>query len=509
MPRKRTDMKQIKEVLRLKYSAGLSNRDIAHCLKIGASTVSEILSRCRAAGLGWPLNSSLTDTQLSNQLYPQNPPRQGKRPLDFSLMHRELKRPAMTKLLLWQEYYQEGPETAYHYSQFCELYGRWLKRQKRSMRQHHKAGEKLFIDFCGPTVPIINPDTGEVTQAQIFVATLGASNFTYVEACRSQNSESWLMAHCHAFEFFGGVPQILVPDNLKAAVTKTDRYEPVLNQNYARLARHYNTAVIPARPYKPKDKAKAENAVLIVERWILMRLRNQTFHTLAALNQALKQLLAELNDRPQRILAGSRRELFEHLDRPALIPLPRSRYEYVDSRRAKVGPDYHILYQKHAYSVPHSLVGEHIELEATARLIRLYHRGQLIAQHPRKQKSGGFSTIDEHMPQSHQSQRWSPDRLLNWAASIGVGTRQVIASQLSARQHPQQAYRTCLGILNLSRHYSNVALENACQKALLLERPYLKVIRNLLKQPAEVQGELPLDNEPPTHTNLRGPGYFN
>ncbi|TKB50303.1 IS21 family transposase [Ferrimonas sediminicola] len=502
-------MKQIKEVLRLKYCAGLSNRDIARCLKIGASTVSELLTRCKSAGLGWPLDDGITDTQLSSRLYPQSLPSRGKRPLDFPTMHRELKRPAMTKLLLWQEYYQDEPESAYHYSQFCELYGRWINRQKRSMRQHHRAGEKLFIDFCGPTVPIVNPETGETYPAQIFVATLGASNYTYVEACRSQNSESWLMAHCNAFEFFGGVPQILVPDNLKAAVTKADRYEPVLNQNYARLARHYNTVVIPARPYKPKDKAKAENAVLIVERWILMRLRNQLFHSLGALNQALKQLLAELSDRPQRILSGSRRELFDHLDKPALLPLPSYRYEYVDSRRAKVGPDYHILYQKHAYSVPHALVGEPIELEASARLVRLYHRGQLIAQHPRSHKPGGFSTVDEHMPQSHQSQRWSPERLLGWGANIGPGTREVVAQLLRARHHPEQAYRSCLGLLNLSRQYSNAGLENACQKALLLERPQLKTVRNLLKRPGEVQGELPLDNEPPAHTNLRGPGYFN
>lgn len=369
----------------------------------------------------------MTESQLEALLYTGRASDSHKRMPDFPLCHQELKRKGMTKILLWQEYQREAGENAYGYSQFCNLYGEWLKLQKRSMRQHHVAGEKLFLDFCGPTIPVINPDTGEVRQAQIFVATLGASNYTYVEACENQRQESWLMAHVRAFEFFGGVPQLLVPDNLKAAVSRADRYEPVLNENYRKLARHYNTAVIPARPRKPKDKPKVENAVLVVERWILMRLRHEVFHTLAALNLAISELLQELNERPFRRLPGCRKSLYEQLDKPALKALPPYRYEYVDIRRAKVGPDYHVLYGKHAYSVPHPLVGSHIDIEAGARLVRLYHRGALVAQHPRAQQQGGFTTQAEHMPESHRQQRWSPDRLLSPGESIGSATRAVVA----------------------------------------------------------------------------------
>ena len=423
MPKKRIVMSKIKDALRLKFEAKLSNRDVAHCLKIGAATVSDILARFRNAKLDWPLPENLTEIALEARLYPDKKSPSTKAQADFANIHQELKNKGMTKLLLWQEYLQENPDNAYGYTQFCSLYQRWRKKQRRSMRQLHMAGEKLFIDYCGPTVPIVNPDTGEIRKAQIFVATLGASNFTYIEASASQKQESWLMAHVNAFEFLGGVPNLLIPDNLRSAVTKADRYEPVLNENYLKLARHYNTAVMPARPYRPKDKAKAENAVLIVERWILMRIRKQIFHTLASLNLTLKKLLTELNSRPFRDLPGCRQTLFEKLDKPALKPLPKYRYEYVDYHHAKAGIDYHVFYKKHAYSVPHIYVGERVDLEASERLVRIYFKGECIAQHPRSHKEGGFTTIAEHMPVSHQKQRWSPERLLGWGASIGPGTR--------------------------------------------------------------------------------------
>jgi len=378
------------------------------------------------------------------------------------------------------------------------------------MRQLHIAGEKLFIDYCGPTVHIINPDTGEFRKAQIFVATMGASNFTYVEACESQKQESWLKAHVNAFEFLGGVPNLLVPDNLKSSTTKADRYEPILNENYLKLARHYNTAIMPARPYKPKDKAKAENAVLIVERWILMRIRKQTFYTLASLNQVLKELLHDLNNRSLRLQPGSRQSLFEKLDKPALKPLPALPYEYADHYQAKVGIDYHILYKKHAYSVPHIYVGERVELEASERLVRIYLKGECIAQHPRSHKEGGFTTITEHMPISHQKQRWSPERLMGWGGSIGSGTRTLVEHLLNSKPHPEQAYRACLGLLSLERKYTAIRLECACQKALLLERPNRATVANLLKNSLEnQQEELELQTEPLQHTNIRGGNYYN
>ena len=510
MPRKRTNMNKIYDILRLKFDAGLSNRNIAQCLDIGRSTVTDLLSSFNSSDLAWPLPDNLTQTQLENILYPGRQSSKRKRLPDFVSMHQELKRKSMTKMLLWEEYREVEPDTAYGYTQYCEHYQRWLKKQKRSMRQHHIAGDKLFIDYCGPTVPIINPDTGEISHAQIFVATLGASNYTYVEACHSQQSQDWLMAHVRAFEFFGGVPKLLVPDNLKAAVTKTHRYLPTLNENYARMARHYNTAIMPARPYKPKDKSKAENAVLIVERWILMRLRHQVFHTLGGLNAAIKALLKDLNQRQQRMHPGSRQQLYEKLDKPALMPLPSHPYVYVDSKRVKVGPDYHVQYHKHAYSVPHQLVGEHLQIDATERLIRIYHKGQIVAQHPKQLKQGGFTTLKEHMPRSHVKQRWSQSRLLNWGENIGAGVREVVQCQFKSREHPEQAIKSCLGILNLTKQYGDARLEAACQKALLLERPYHSVISNLLKHNKEQAAEHePAENELLiNHPNLRGQDYY-
>lgn len=503
-------MSKITEVLRLKFDTKLSNRNVAHCLKIGAATVSDILARFRQAKIDWPLPEDMTEVILEERLYPSKKSSAMKAQPDFSAIHQELKRKGMTKLLLWQEYLEDNPINAYKYTQFCTLYQRWRKKQKRSMRQLHAAGEKLFIDFCGPTVPIVHPETGEIRKAQIFVATLGASNFTYIEACESQKQESWLMAHVNAFEFLGGIPELLIPDNLRSAVTKADRYEPILNENYLKLARHYGTAIMPARPYKPKDKAKAENAVLIVERWILMRIRKQTFHSIASLNKALKELLAELNLRPFRHLPECRQTLFDKLDKPALKALPNYRYEYVDHHHAKVGVDYHVFYKKHAYSVPHMYVKERVTMEVSARLVRIYHKNKCITQHPRKNEQGGFSTIAEHMPLSHQKQHWSPEQLLHWGSGIGPGTRAFVEQLLIGKEHSEQAYRACLGLLNLERLYTSERLDKACQSALLHGYPDYQTVQNLLKNKLENQPPEPKEETQSIHhRNLRGSTYYN
>lgn len=509
MTKKRTSMTKIKEILRLKYDSGLSTRKIAACTKVGRSTISEILTRFKQSSLSWPLPDNCSETELNNVLYREKATNHNKVMPDFTQYYVELKRKGMTKRLQWEEYVAECQSNAYGYSQFCEHYLRWQKKQKRSMRQIHIAGDKLFIDYCGPTIPIVNPETGEIRQAQIFVATLGASNYTYVEASPSQKLEHWLEAHANAFEHFGGVPALLVPDNLKAAVTKTDRYEPKLNDSYRKLANHYNTAVMPARPYKPKDKAKAENAVLIVERWIMMRLRHQEFHTFHELNIAIRELMNDLNNREMKHLGASRKELFERLDKPALNPLPSSRYLYTELKRAKVGPDYHIEYKRHYYSVPHQLVGQRVDLEANARLIQIYHQGNLVAQHPASQRERGLSTHPEHMPSNHKYQKWSPERLLGWGEKIGVATRQVVDTQLSSKAHPAQAYRSCLGLLNLTKKYGDMRLEQACKDALLAEKPYLRFIKNLLENHRE--GSLSSEqNITPNilHSNVRGSNFY-
>lgn len=502
-------MTKIKEILRLKYNCNLSNRSIAACVKISCSSVSEILSRFKKSNIGWPLPSDLCENALNRAIYQVKGPTKTKVMPDFANCFTELKRKSMTKLLLWEEYYQQYQEQAYGYTQFCEYYSRWLKKQKRSMRQSHIAGEKLFIDYCGPKLLVVNPDTGECFEAEVFVATLGASNYTYVEAFPSQGKEDWLEAHANAFEHFGGVPKLLIPDNLRSAVTKADRYEPRINESYQKLANHYQTAIMPARPYKPQDKGKVENAVQLVERWIMMRLRHHKFYTFKELNLTIRELMNSLNQREMKHLGVSRKTLFDKLDKPALSPLPKQRYLYTESKRAKVGPDYHIEYKRHYYSVPHQLVGQHVELEATHHLVQIYHLNQLVAQHPRSQRERAHSTYSEHMPINHQKQKWSPERLLSWGESLGVATREVVNAILHAKPHPEQAYRSCLGLLSLSKKYGENRLEQACADALMMMKPNYNFIKNLLANRKEGQLDEEIQATPNIiHSNVRGPNNY-
>jgi len=508
-------MRKIKDVLRLFHEVKLSQRAIALALSIGLGTVSTYLQRAREAGISWPLPADMNERDLGRLLFPSQPATGQRRFIepDYPDVHQELKRKGVTKLLLWQEYRQLHPDDGYSYAQFCHRYRQWLGRQQRSMRQVHRAGEKLFIDYCGPTVPVANPDTGEIRQAQIFVAVLGASNYTFACASWTQKQEDWLRAHVQALEFFGGVPALLVPDNLKSAVRKTHRYEPDINPSYQQLAAHYQTAIVPARPYKPKDKAKAEVAVQIVERWILARLRHQTFFTLAALNQAIGELLEELNQRPFKKLPGTRRSQFEQLDKPALRPLPVSRYQYAEIKQARVHVDYHIEYDKHYYSVPHQLVKQTIEVQASNTTVAIYQHGKRLASHPRSRHHGGHSTCPEHMPQSHRSyHEWSPERFLAWAGDIGVETREVVNQLLAEPRHREQSYRRILALLSNARKYGRDRLNTACGRALLINSPTRSSVESILKHGLDqieiaenaVQVELNLDD----HENVRGADYY-
>lgn len=438
------------------------------------------------------------------------PTKKGKRTdPDFALIDIELRKKGVTKLLLWEEYQVTNQGNCYGYSQFCDNYSVWKSQQKRSMRFNHKAGEKIFIDYCGPTIPIVNPDTGELRQAQVFVAVLGASNYTYAVATENQQLESWLSAHVSMFEFFDGVAELLIPDNLKAGVSKACRYEPTLNSSYQALANHYGCSVMPARPRKPKDKAKAENAVQIVERWIIARLRHQHFHTLGALNMAIKELLKDLNLRPFQRLPGNRTTLFEALDKPVLKPLPSAAYEFTDIHSAKVGIDYHVFYKEHFYSVPHAYVGKVVEVHATQRLVRVYHHLECIAQHIRSERSGGFTCCDEHMPKNHQHQKWSPDRLKNWAGQIGEATLAVTSAILESKRHPEQGYRACLGLLNLAKTYGDTRLEHACHKALEIGNPCRASVQSLLKSRLDSTASESEEQTPNlTHSNIRGASYY-
>lgn len=381
------------------------------------------------------------------------------------------------------------------------------------MRQHHKAGEKLFIDYCGPTMPVVNPDTGEVKNACVFIAVMGASNYTYAEATWSQRQSDWINAHVRAFEFMGGVPKVVVPDNLKSAVIKTDRYEPKLNPAYQQMAAHYRVAIMPARPYKPKDKSKAEVAVLIVERWILARLRHQTFFTLAALNQAIRLLLEDLNQRPFQKLPGSRQSQFEQLDKPCLQALPANRYEYVDIKQAGVHVDYHVEYEKHYYSVPHTLVKQRVEIHAADHSVVIYSQGERVASHPRSYLRGSHSTCIDHMPGNHRAMHdWTPERFMSWARDIGSETAAVTEQMLQQRRYIEQNFRSVMGLLNLSRRYTDQRLNAACGRALLISSPTLTSVTSILKngldrlddEAAEHQEELNLE----PHENIRGEDYY-
>lgn len=511
MPTKKVPMKKIHEVLRLHYEANLSHRKIARACGMSKGVVSKYLALAKARGIPWPLPAGWDESELEARLHPAlEKPARFVEP-DFPATHQELKRKDVTLQLLWSEYATAHGTQAYRYSQFCHHYRQWQARQKRSMRQIHKAGEKLFIDYCGPTVPVVDGCTGEIHQAQVFVAVLGASSYTFAEATWSQKLPEWVASHQRAFRFFGGVSELLVPDNLRSGVSRACRYAPEPNETYQELARHYGTAILPARPYKPKDKAKAEVGVQVVERWILARLRHHTFFSLAELNQAIAGVLTALNERPFQKLPGCRRSAFESLDQPALKPLPAVAYEYAEWTQAKPGIDYHVEVDKHYYSVPHRWVGQMLDVRATATTVEVFHKGQRVASHPRARKRG-FSTLPEHMPKAHREHReWSPGRFLNWAREIGPCTLEVVKRQLEDRPHPEHGYRSCLGLLSHARRYSKSRLETACDRALRIHSPSYRSITSILKQgldqqplpqDEEAQGELPL------HTNVRGPGYY-
>ncbi|RDB42901.1 IS21 family transposase [Halomonas sp. DQ26W] len=511
MPAPRIPMRTITEVLRLKYDAGLSHEKIARACGLSKGVVSKYVSLAQVAGVTWPLPDGTDETALEARLFPaKTPPVRFSAP-DYFQVHQALKRKGVTLQLLWAEYVEAHGDKAHRYSQFCHHYRAWRGRQRRSMRQVHRAGEKLFIDYCGPTVPIINQATGEVRNAQVFVAVLGASSYTYAEATWSQALPDWIGSHQRAFQFLGGVPELLIPDNLKSAVTRACRYESQLNTTYAEMAQHYQVAVLPARPYKPKDKAKAEAAVLLVERWILARLRHHTFFTLVMLNQAIAELLDDLNRRPFQGREESRRDLFEAIDRPVLRPLPETPYEFAEWRKARPGIDYHLDIDKRLYSVPHSLVGQVLEVRLTHAMVEVFHKGHRVAAHPRHAQ-GRFSTLAEHMPKRHQAHRdWSPSRFLEWAKGIGVATLEMTQRQLQDRPHPEHGYRACLGLLQLSRRYGKDRLEQACAHALAIPTTRYASVASILKQGLDRQPQVRLPDTPddlPPHTNVRGAEYY-
>lgn len=502
-------MRKIREVLRLR-AAGQSQHKIAHSVGIGQSTVGDYLTRARRAGVEWP--TSLDDTALERALYPPKPdlPELARGVPDWACVHRELKRKSVTLFLLWEEYKAAHPE-GFQYSWFCHHYRAFAGKVDLVMRQSHRAGEALFVDYAGQTAPVVDRTSGEIRQAQIFVAVLGASNYTYAEATWTQSLPDWIASHQRAFRFIDGATETLVPDNLKTGVTKAHRYEPDLNPTYAEMAAHYGVAILPARVAAPRDKSKVEVGVQIVERWILARLRNQRFFSLASLNRAIAELLPLLNNRLFKKLPGSRHELYEQLDRPALKALPAQPYVFAIWKIARVNIDYHIELERHYYSVPYQLVKKQLNARITANTVEIFHRGKRVASHPRCDRQAGHSTITQHMPRPHREYaEWTPRRLVEWARKSGPATAQLVSHILASRHHPQQGFRSCLGILRLGKTYTEVRLEAACLRALRINAHSYKSVESILSHkldqhplPEPVQATLSI-----THDNLRDPDYF-
>lgn len=516
MARPRTAMRRIREVLRLSGEAGLGAQQVSLATGLPRTTVRRYLEKAAHQGIGWPLPDGLDDRMLEEQLFGQRaaagPPHAvSRRPHpEWAEVHRELRRPHVTLQLLWQEYQEQHPD-GFQYSWFAEHYRRWARQLDVVLRQEHRAGEKLFVDFAGQTIPIVARATGEISQAQFFVGVLGASNYTYAEALSSGELPHWIAAHVHAFEYLGGVPQIVVPDNLKAGVTRSHRYEPELNRTYQELAEHYHCAIIPARPRKPRDKAKVEAGVLVAERWILASIRNLRFFSVAEANAVIAERLEWLNTRPFKKLPGSRRSLFESLDRPALQPLPDRPYEFGIWKMAKVSIDYHLEVEGHRYSVPYQLVGERCEVRLGVGTVEIFCRGRRVASHLRSQRTGGFTTDAAHLPESHRRHlEWTPSRLIRWAEETGPATAQLVEGILQSRPHPEQGFRSCLGIFRLGRTYGSDRLEAACQRALALQAFSYRSVQSILKTGLDRQPLLTPVPEPPVrdHANVRGADYY-
>lgn len=515
MPRPRLAMRKVRDILRLAHGQGLSRRQVGAALGIPFTTVSDHLRRAAEAGLKWPLPDDLDDARIEALLFAKEaPPPSASRPLpDWHHVHKELRRPGVTLSLLWLEYKECHPDDGYGYSQFCLHYRAFQKGLDRVMRQEHRAGEKLFVDFPGQRLPIYDRATNALAfEAELFVAVLGASNYLYAEAVASQGLANWLGAHVHAFEFLGAVPEIVVCDNLRSGVSRAHRYEADVNATYAEMAAHYGVAIIPTRRGKPRDKAKVEAGVLLAERWILARLRNRRFYSLAEANADIAELVGTINDRPFAKMGGSRRSWFDELERPVMRPLPDQRYELATWRIGlRVNIDYHVEADGHYYSVPHRLVGQRVDVRSTATAIEVFRASRRVASHRRSYVRGRHTTDPAHMPDSHRRHaEWTPSRIVAWAQKTGPATAALAEAILASRPHPEQGYRSCLGIVRLGDRYGAERVEAAARRALAARALSYRSVESILRHG--------LDSEPlpepgparthPGHANLRGSGYY-
>jgi len=511
MPAKRElTMRQIRQMLRL-HRDGVSAREIGRTLGVARSTVQDNLKRAAAAGLAWPLASELTDDVLEQRLFARAGVRSGFRRRsepDWAALARELKRPGVNLMVLWEEYRDGYPE-GYGYSRFCDLFREFERRLSPVMRQHHAAGDKVFVDYSGKKIGIVDPETGVVRDAEIFVAVLGASNYTYAEATWTQTLPDWIGAHVRMFRFLGGVPRLVVPDNLKSGVHKASFYDPEINRSYGMMAAHYGVGVLPARPRKPRDKAKVEAGVRFAQSYILGRLRHQTFFSLGEVNAAIVVVLGRINGHVMRRLGVSRQDLFASIERPALKPLPGTDYEFAEWRLARVGLDYHVEVQSFLYSVPHSLIRQQVDVRITTRTIEVFHRGRRVAAHQRRYGGRRHGTDPDHMPSAHRRYaEWTPERFRRWARSIGPSTEGLVVAVLANRPHPEQGFRTCLGVLRLFKGIDPARAESVSARAVEIGALNYKSIASILANKLDWSSRQIEDPAVIDHPNVRGPGYF-
>lgn len=506
-------MRDLREILRHKLLLHSTHREAAKAVGISPGSVGNAATRAKALGLDWEAVEKLTDEELDTKLFGargRGRKGDGRPEPDPVHLHIELRRPGVTLQLLHMEYLEDHPD-GYRYSTFCERYNDWEKKQRLSMRQTHVGGDKLFVDYSGKKPHFVDPLTGELVEVELFVAALGASSYTYAEASYSQKVQDWLASNTRALEFFGGVPKAVVPDQLKSGVTLPCKYDPGVQKTFDEWARHYTTTILPARPRKPRDKAKVEVAVQVAQRWILARMRNQTFFSLAELNARIRELCDELNSRQMRSYKASRRELFERLDRPALSPLPDCPYEHSDWKRVVLNIDYHAEFDGHYYSAPYLLRGEELWLRATAGAIEIFRLGRREAVHARSHIPGRHTTLAEHMPPAHRRHaEWTPDRILGWASTVGPNTKLFSERLLTERNHPEHGYRTCLGVFRLAEKYGSERVEAACERALLAGARSYRHVASILKNNLDRAPALDVESRGPSviHDNIRGSEYY-
>jgi len=508
-------MRKLKEVLRLRFELKLGYQQIGRSCSIGVSTVHKYLKRAEAAGVTWPLPGDWDEARVEAMVFPRREPsiaehNPARTAPDFAAIHEELRGSKYVTLqLLWEEYRQAQPD-AYRYSRFCELYQRWRSKLDLVLRQEHKAGEKMFVDWAGATIPVWDRHTGVAWQSALFVAALGASSYTWAEATRDQQMESWLRGHVHAFEHFHGIPALAVPDNTKTGVTKAHRYDPDLNPTYYNFALHCGFGIVPARPRKARDKAVVENTVQVAQRWIVVALRHRKFFSLEELNVAIGELLAKLNHRPFRKKDGTRASLWESIDRPALKPLPTEPFDLSQWSRARVNIDYHVAFDSNFYSVPYNLVHEVVEIRSTPATVEILHQGARVASHPRSREREQSVTNEEHRPKSHRAHlEWTPSRMVHWAETIGPNTARLFERIMNDKPHPEMGYRGCLSIIRLADKYSTQRVEAASERALLTGACRYKSVESILRNSLD---QVPPSSSPPActppHDNIRGAEYF-